>query len=242
MAIRLVVLAVCLLVVACVAPPTVDPPASLPDEFPPSEYEAAKVRGESVYEIDATRSLIRVFAYRAGSLSRMGHDHVIASRAIRGFILHTPIVDKQGAIVQADLYMPLFSMTVDEESLRADAGFKTEVSERARAGTRSNMLASLDAAAYPHVMLHIDAALDNRELVDAEVPLQVTVTLHGITSTIEVFAVVSVDADNLQAEGLFSLCQSDFGVEPHSALGGALAVRDELVIAFQINATREPVS
>ncbi|NOX68316.1 MAG: YceI family protein [Gammaproteobacteria bacterium] len=241
---RLAILAVYLFVAGCAAPPTIDQPASvpeIPDKFPVSVYQAANVRGEWVYSIDATTSLIRVFAYRAGSMSRMGHDHVIASRAIRGFALNTPIPDKQGAVVQADLYMPLFSMTVDEESLRAEAGFKTDVSERARSGTRSNMLASLDAAAYPHVIVHIEGTLDKQTLVATEVPLRVTVTLHGVTSTIEVLALVSVDADDLQAEGRFSLQQSDFGIKPHSALGGALAVRDELDIAFQIGATREPV-
>lgn len=240
---RIVVLITGLLLAACVAPPVVDLPTALPGipaDFPRSRYEAAIVRGDSVYEIDANQSLIRVFAYRAGSLSRIGHDHVIASRAVGGFVLLTDLPDRRGVNVQADLYMSLFSLTVDDEDLRAEAGFGTEVSERARIGTRSNMLASLDAAGYPHVTLHIEASLENSKLVAAAVPLQATITLHGISLTVAVLAQVSMDTESLHAAGRFALRQSDFGIQPHSALGGALTVRDELDIAFQINAFRGP--
>lgn len=240
---RRVIPVTCLLVAACVAPPAVELPASLPEipaDYPHSRYEAAQLRGESVYKIDANQSLVRVYAYRAGSLSSMGHDHVIASRAVGGFVLKGPAPDGRGVVVQADLYMSLFSMTVDDKGLRAEAGFGTKVSERARVGTRSNMLASLDAAGYPHVTLHIEASLENSKLVAAAVPLQVTITLHGISLTVEVQAQVSMDTESLQAAGRFALRQSDFGIRPHSALGGALSVRDELEIAFQINAFRGP--
>ncbi len=146
------VLVTCGFVVGCVAPPAVDFPTSLPEspaDFPRARYEAARLRGESVYEIDAMQSMIQVYAYRAGSLSRMGHDHVIASRGVGGFALTTRTPDGRGVVVQADLFMSLYSMMVDDEGLRAEAGFDTEVSERARVGTRANMLVSLDAARYP---------------------------------------------------------------------------------------------
>jgi len=237
----LVILVTSGLVVGCVAPPAIDFPTSLsqsPADFPHDRYAAASLRGESVYEIDPLQSMIRVHAYRAGSLSRMGHDHVIASRGVGGFALKTRFSDGRGVAVQADLFMSLYSMTVDDEGLRAEAGFDTEVSERARRGTRANMLASLDAARYPHVTLHIEAMLQDSELIAAAVPLQATITMHGISLTVELLARVSMDAETLHAEGRFTLRQSDFGIRPHSALGGALAVRDELDIAFQIDAFR----
>jgi len=242
---RLVIFAMCLLVVGCVTPPVVDLATSLPDmptDFPRARYEAEKDRGESVYKINGMESLIRIFAYRAGSLSRLGHDHVIASRTVGGFALKTPVEDGRRVIVEADLYMSLYSLMVDDEQLRAEAGFGTDVSERARVGTRANMLASLDAVENPYVTVHIEGMLDNRQSVVAKVPLRATIAMHGVLLTIDVPTEVTIDENTLQAEGHFALRQSDFGVKPHSALGGALAVRDELDIAFQISATREPVS
>lgn len=240
----LVVLVACGFVVGCVAPPAVDLPTALPEtpgDFPHARYKAARLRGESVYEIDAMQSMIQVYAYRAGSLSRMGHDHVIASRGVGGFALKTRVTDSPEVVIQADLFMSLYSMTVDDEGLRAKAGFGTEVSERARVGTRSNMLASLDAAEHPFVTLHIEGTFENRESLAAKIPLRATIALHGVSMTIDVIADVSMDADRLQAEGHFTLRQSDFGIKPYSVLGGALAVRDELDITFRISANREPV-
>ncbi len=166
----------------------------------------------------------------------------IASRGVGGFVLRTHLSDGRGVVVQADLFMSVYSMTVDDEGLRAEAGFETEVSERARGGTRSNMLVSLDAARYPHVTLHIESLLENSNLIAAEVPLQATITMHGISLTVELLALVTMDAETLHAEGRFPLRQSDFGIRPHSALGGALTVGDELDIAFQIDAFRGPAN
>lgn len=234
----IVVLVACGFVVGCAAPPAADFPISLPEpaDFPHARYEAARLRGEPVYEIDAKQSMIQVYAYRAGSLSRMGHDHVIASRGVGGFVLVARNAGGREAVVQADLFMSLYSMTVDDEDLRAEAGFGTKISERARVGTRSNMLASLDAAEFPLVTLHIEGVLENRESIAAKIPLRATIALHGVSMTIEVIADVSMDADSIQAEGHFTLRQSDFGIKPHSALGGALSVRDELDITFRIGA------
>lgn len=220
-------------IVACTAPPPAPPiPEGMPEGFPAERYRQA-ADSRLVYEVDPNRTLVTVYAYRDGSLARMGHDHVIASRDVSGYVLLQPH-DGATRAVEADLYASLAAMTVDEDALRADAGFTTEPSEKDREGTRGNMLKSLQAAAHPFVRVSIrsDTLPGNR----TDIP--VNVSLHGMTREVPVPVDVVVGNESVTAAGEFTVRQSDFGIAPFSVLGGALAVRDELDIHFEINARR----
>lgn len=236
-----IVVAACLAIASCVARNSIEPsppPSDAPDSFPQSTYEIAVAEGEIVYEIDAGDSLVVIYAYRTGALSRLGHDHVIASRSLRGYVLRTLDAGDEGANVRADLFTSLAAMTVDEEDLRSEALFESEVSESDRSGTRANMLNSLQAANFPFATAHVEASLDNRDLASGEISLQVTITLHGVSKSIEIPAVFSIDFDSLSVESAFTLLQSDFGIKPFSVFGGALAVQDEIALRLKINAVR----
>ena len=50
---------------------------------------------------------------------------------------------------------------------------------------------------------------------------------------------VGVDGDNLRANGNFSILQSDYGIRLVSVAGGALKVKDELKISFDVNAKKD---
>ncbi len=232
-----------LFVNGCVAPSTIDASRAAveaPPDFPFSFYQRALADGNAVYEISPQDSLVRIYAYRTGALSRMGHDHVISSRTVSGLSVITAASTELAAVVQADLYMPLEWLLVDEAMLRTEAGFTTEVSARARSGTRANMLNSLEATEFPLVLLHIEGSLEQAKPAAAEILLQITITLHGVTAGFSIPATVSLDNTGWHAEGCFSLRQTDFAIEPHSALGGALSVLDELNIDFDIYAVRLP--
>src|SRR5262249_41683131 len=74
------------LIAAC-AP---QPPAGLaakaaPAEFPEAYYLQAAAAGKPVFRIDPSRSLVVVEVRRGGSLSRFGHDHVVASHEMAGY-------------------------------------------------------------------------------------------------------------------------------------------------------------
>jgi len=241
----LLILLSSLLAGACIAPPSTEvsrAAVEAPPDFPLAFYQQALADGQAVYEISSPDSLVRVYAYRAGALSRMGHDHVISSRTVEGLSVIAPAATKPAILVRADLYMPLEMLLVDEESLRREAGFNTEVSERARSGTRANMLSSLGASQFPQVQVLIEASLEQSTVAAARILLQVTVTLHGVSKRLTVPASVSLDNAGWHAEGRFSLQQTDFGIAPHSALGGALSVRDELQVDFDIYAMRLPIT
>jgi hypothetical protein len=49
-------------------------------------------------------------------------------------------------------------------------------------------------------------------------------------------ATVSLDRNRLSARGALSIRQTDFGIKPFSAMGGALYVLDPIMIEFELSA------
>ena len=200
------------------------PQREAPAEFPRAYYEQAAAQGKAVYRVDARQSLVVIEVRRGGSLARLGHDHVIAARNVAGFV-----APEAG---RADLYVALDDLTVDETELRKAAAFDTQPSESDIAGTRANMLdKALETNNFPFALIHMDSR-DGKN--------SVTITLHGVTRTLEVPVKIDRDDNQIGATGLLTFNQSDFGITPYSILGGAIAVQDRLNLRFTIRARREP--
>lgn len=236
---RRVPLMLLMLLASCSAPPPLlEVPAGAPPDFPFERYRQPSAEA-TVYTVDSARSLIWVYAYRDGALKRMGHDHVIASRDLAGFVRR----DSAGAasvVFAGDLYLPLAAMTVDEPLLRVEAGFDTEPSAEDRAGTQGNMLKSLEAADYPFVSATLGTPEINPVTLASEqgitTNLELTLKLHGSAHSLSVPVVATLEAGTLRARGKFVLRQTDFGIEPFNVLGGALAVKDEVEVQFDLYA------
>ena len=82
--------AILLLLSACVAPDVEDLPSApdtLPPEFPEQRYLQAAAAGGRVYAIDSENSLFTARVFRDGALAHLGHEHVIAGREIRGYVV-----------------------------------------------------------------------------------------------------------------------------------------------------------
>lgn len=214
-----------LLLAAC-TPPTA-PPAVLPQPpaaFPEAHYRQAEAAGRQVLRIDPARSIVVIEVRRAGVLAGFGHDHVVASRDLRGY------VDAEAG--RADLHVPLEKLTVDEPSLRAEAGLDTRPSQDAIEGTRRNMLEKvLDAGRFPHVLIRA-----TRTAADPA-RLNVDLTLHGDTRRFDLPARIDATPDGIAVSGRLTFKQTDFGMTPYSVLGGALRVQNELELRFRIVAT-----
>jgi len=166
---------------------------------------------------------------RGGSLARLGHDHVVASHAVQGWM--APDVGR------ADLWVPLADLSVDEPALRAEAGLDTQPSASDIVGTRANMQDKvLDVQEHPYALIHV-ASVDR---TPPGVRLNLALTLRGVTRTFTVPALVQADAQTMEVGGGFEFNQSDFGIVPFSILGGAIQVQDRLSLRFRIRATRAP--
>lgn len=215
-------LLVFLLLAGC-ASKVAPPPAPAPADTGMAWYQRAAQAGKKIYAIDAAQSLITITVRRGGALARLGHDHVIASRTVQGFV--APDAGR------ADFHFRLDQMSVDEPALRTAAGLDTQPSADAIEGTRTNMLNRvLEAERFPVVMLHVE------RLVQAGM-MRLTVTLHGVARNIDVPVKLDQAASKLAASGSLTLLQSDFGITPMSVMGGAMTVQDRMELQFSIVAT-----
>src|SRR5882672_3811090 len=134
--------ALALLLAGCAELLRIEAPSAPPPEFPEGYYQQAVKTGKPVYRIDPAQSLIVIEVRRSGSLARLGHDHVVASHDVTGYI-----APGEG---RADLYVALARLTVDKPALRVEAGFETQPTESDIEGTRSNMLTRvLEAEKFP---------------------------------------------------------------------------------------------
>ncbi|WFR77993.1 YceI family protein [Janthinobacterium rivuli] len=224
---RTVFLLACAMLAACTPLPPAPAPASTP--APPAAMPAPawQRQGVQLLHIAPEESLLTITVRRGGALARLGHDHVVASRSLQGVVAP--------ALGRAQFRFRLDAMSVDEASLRQAAGLTTAPSADAIAGTRHNMLVRvLEAERYPWV------SIDARRTGDKEV-FEADITLHGVTRTLRLPVRIeqTVDGRRLQASGSLLLKQSDFGIVPFAVLGGAMAVQDQMELAFRITARQE---
>ena len=227
---RTVFLLACAVLAACTplppAPVQVAAPAG-PAAISATPAPAWQRQDVQLLHIAPEESLLTITVRRGGALARLGHDHVIASRTLQGVVAPAP--------GRTQFQFRLDQMSVDEEGLRQAAGLTTTPSADAIAGTRHNMLVRvLDAGRYPWV------SIEARRTGDTEV-FEADITLHGVTRTVQLPVRVEQAADGrgLQASGSLLLKQSDFGIVPFAILGGAMAVQDQMELAFRITARQE---
>lgn len=213
------------LLAACsMAPPAATPPIAQSSPAAPLPAAPPAAPAEAAYRIDAGQSIIAVTVRRGGLLARMGHDHVVASRQISGSV--------SADLHSAEFGFRLDQMTVDEPALRLEAGLDRQPPADAIEGTRTNMLTRvLDAERFPLVQLRAQAGAEPGMV-------RLTITLHGVTRTVNTPVAIALAAGSVRASGKLTLLQTDFGIQPMSVMGGALTVLDPLEMRFSIVATR----
>jgi len=192
--------------------------------FLESYYLQAEAQGKKILRVNSQQSLLVLEVRRAGAFARFGHDHVVASHDVTGFVS----MDDG----RADLSVPLVKLVIDEAALRAEAGLSTQPTQDDIDGTRRNMLNKvLDASQFPLALIHI-------ERKSAEGALAVTIILHGVSRTFEVPAEMQATTEGLVVSGKMHFNQSDFGIVPFSILNGAIQVQDRLELRFRIVADK----
>lgn len=182
------------------------------------------------FVVDQQASHLRLIVRAEGPMARLGHPHVIGGNVIAGeIVLARPWRDSA-----LRLTIDVDDMAVDRPAWRAAEGFEPNVDNEAVAGTRRNMLSPelLDAGAHPEIRIESIAISGPRWQPD----IRSRVTLAGATREVTVPVTLKVDEGTLTAAGRFVILQTDFGLVPYSAAGGALRVADEVLIRFAITA------
>jgi polyisoprenoid-binding protein YceI len=188
-----------------------------------------------LYRIDESRSELRILVYRAGPLARLGHNHVMVNRSLRGAV---NLADAPGESVFR-LTVPVAGFVVDDAQARHDEGsdFESEVPEEAKAGTLQNMrsTAVLDADEFPLITVNSVGFSTPPGASGADSMIAtVTISVAGHDSKIDVPFTVQRDSNQVSAAGSLVIRQSALGLTPYSLMLGALQVQDALTIKFKI--------
>lgn len=223
---------VAMLLGACQTAPVTGGAAPATGPLPP-----LPVQGTVHYVLDAARSDVRFLVYRAGPLAvLLGHNHVIEAKDLTGDVYLAADIRASGF----SLTLPVAGLTVDDAAARRVEGpdFATQPSAAAIDGTRKNMLgpALLDAEHFPEISIRSVKLFGPDWALDATV----RITLHGAARDVTVPIFVEHDGDTLSVSGSFDIKQSDFGITPFSAGGGALQVADTVRIRFHLVAAKAP--
>jgi polyisoprenoid-binding protein YceI len=165
--------------------------------------------------IDTVRSTITVHVYKAGLLSAFGHDHQISAPVARG------AVDAEGRKVE---------LHVNAGALRVR---DPKVSDKDRDEIQATMLGSdvLDAEKQKEIGFQSTGA---ESAGPGSWKVSGNLTLHGQTRPVS----MDVHEKDGHYAGTCRFKYGDFGIKPVKAAGGAVRVKDEVEIEFDIQLAR----
>jgi len=196
-----------------------------------SVYSESLAAGGSVFRLDPTASAIRIYVFRGGAAARLGHNHVLSAPRFEGYVY----VPRSGAAeARFDLEFRLDELEFDKPEIRShmSAAYSGELLPQDIERARQHMLGedNLQAQRFPFVRVHsLQIVGESPKFV-----AQVRVELHGQQREIWVPLNVEGLPEQVSARGSFVIRQTDFGIQPYSLLGGFVAVRDEVLVEFQL--------
>lgn len=196
-----------------------------------AEYSALGEAGGRVFTLDPSKSTVRIYVFRGGRAAMVGHNHVLSAPQFIGFY-YLPVTGAANG--RFDLAFRLDQLEIDNPEYRSALGgaFVSTLSPAAISGAREHMLDenNLQADKFPFVRVHSLQVTGEPPKFAAKVQIE----MHGQKHKMWIPITVEGLPEHLSVAGSFVLRQSDFGVHPYSALGGLLAVQDEVVIEFKL--------
>jgi polyisoprenoid-binding protein YceI len=176
------------------------------------------------YVVDPAASALRIRVGKSGVFAFAGHRHEVVAERFEGTIEADP----------DDLARSSVSLTFDASGLkvvaeREPAGDAPKVQE-AMAGPKV-----LDVARFPAITFR-SREVSGRRAAEGVYELHVAgeLSLHGVARSVSVPMRVEVSGSTLTATGKTTVAQRAFGIEPVSAGGGTVKVKNEVGIEFKI--------
>lgn len=189
----------------------------------PAETKAAVAH--YVFDRNVSRFTVRAFA--TGMLSVFGHSPTIAIRDYTGEGDFDP-----GHPEQASLRVRIRTSSL-------------EVTDDMKSGDRREIESTmneqvLESSKYPEIAFESTAvSVERPDGGRYQVTVNGNLSLHGVTRSLRVSALVAPNGAMLRAWGEFSILQSDYGIQLVRVAGGALKLKDELRIAFDMVARKQ---
>ena len=182
-----------------------------------------------VFRVDSGRSHVRIEVGKAGLLSFAGHTHEVLARALEGEVQFDP-----AAAESARVWVEIDAAALEVTGKGEPAEDVPEV--------QATMLGErvLDVSRHPTIRFE-SSAVEVRARREGSLDLAVDgrLTLHGVTRPVRVELVADVGPGTILARGRMSIRQTEFGIQPVSAAGGTVKVKDLLWIDLTLAATAE---
>jgi len=175
-------------------------------------------------EVHAGNTRIYVHVFKAGSF---GHEHAVVGRVKEG-VIHLGATHDAGH-VDADLT----SFVADVDYARKLLGLPGETDPDTQKKVNANMLGDevLNVLRFPTARGDLTSARLLQQPSANGLPqylLEGKLTLHGVTKKMSVVAEAAEQNGWVRLRGHASLKQSDFGMQPYTAMLGAIGVADQL--------------
>ena len=176
------------------------------------------------YVVDAAASYMRVHVGKSGALSFAGHKHEVVAPAVSGEI----VADA------ADLGASRVALTFEAGALKVlpegePAGDAPKVEEIMR-GPKV-----LDAVRFPAITFK-SQRVTFRDAGGGAYDLELSgeLMLHGVTRALTLPVHVEVAGETLTASGKATLRHDQFGMQPVSAAGGSVKVKNEIQVEYRL--------
>lgn len=174
------------------------------------------------YRLDPQRSLLTAQAFVGGFLSALGHSPTFAVRAFAGTV---DFPDEGIASLLLEITVDLTSLELLDKVSAAD---RAEIEGRMRREV-------LETAAHPKATLHATVVATERVAPGQHrLRLGGPLTLRGVGRDARIDAELAVFDDGVRLRGGFPLRMSDYGIAPVKALAGAIKLKDEVKLAFEV--------
>lgn len=203
------------------------------------------------FQLDPARSVFAIVTHKAGFASAFGHSHLINATnynvslsadpdnlTLSHFEFQTRVEDLHidDPALAAKLRPTLLSLAIKDVF--------PDLSSSDRDGLRKNMSSAsqLDLEHFPLIgarLVKIHAARTQVGEVVFNHIVDMQITLRGRSVTYRVPTQITVDQQQLEASALGELSFSDFGIEPISAVGGLVRVKDRFHLYVSLKAARQ---
>lgn len=184
---------------------------------------AAQVSG--IYRVDTKKSQVEIHLFKGGFLSALGDNHLIALTRFSG------MADLSRTIPwKADLSGYAASLKVVDPW--------GSLSERKEVEETMLGPEQLDVSRYPMILLH-SLTFDPTDQ-DTTWHLVADVELHGVTRKENFSLFCRQIGDRLRIRGKKMLRLTDFNIQPFSRAFGAVKVRNQFEVTYDITLERKP--
>jgi polyisoprenoid-binding protein YceI len=179
------------------------------------------------YRFNPQQSRFTAQAFATGLLSFMGHNPTIEIRDFEGDV---EFEDDMIAKMKLNLKVRAGSLAVADAVKSTD---RTEIEGRMRTDV-------LETSSFPEISYRAEAVTSERiDNGHYRVGLNGSLMLHGLSRPHQTGVELKVFTEGIRVLGKTGLRMSEFRIQPVTALGGTIRLKDEVVLTFDLGARSE---